>query len=78
MAAVKREFLYFLAYLTLPVIPIFQSQMDFSLTSGSADQGISSSQADTKAAKAPHSTQIGKSTPATKVWLDLIYSVYLQ
>ncbi|XP_030578070.1 uncharacterized protein C1orf198 homolog [Archocentrus centrarchus] len=42
-----------------------KSQMDFSLTSGSADQGISSSQADAKAVKA--ASQIGKSTPGTKV-----------
>ncbi|XP_070781491.1 uncharacterized protein C1orf198 homolog [Enoplosus armatus] len=44
-----------------------KSQLDFSLTSGSADQGISTSQADSKAAKAPHSNQLGKGTPGTKV-----------
>ncbi|XP_008287249.1 uncharacterized protein C1orf198 homolog [Stegastes partitus] len=44
-----------------------KSQMEFSLTSGSADQGISVSQADSKAAKVPHSSQLGKSTPGTKV-----------
>lgn len=47
--------------------PIFQSQLEVSLTSGSADQGISASQADSKAVKVPHSTQLGKSTPGTKV-----------
>ncbi|KAM9339527.1 uncharacterized protein C1orf198 homolog [Symphorus nematophorus] len=44
-----------------------KSQLDFSLTSGSAEQGVSASQADSKAAKAPHSSQLGKSTPGTKV-----------
>ncbi|XP_028254228.1 uncharacterized protein C1orf198 homolog [Parambassis ranga] len=44
-----------------------KSQLDFSLTSGSTDQGISASQADSKPAKAPHSSQLGKSTPGTKV-----------
>ncbi|XP_035472893.2 uncharacterized protein C1orf198 homolog [Scophthalmus maximus] len=36
-----------------------KSQLDFSLTSGAADQGISVSQAESKSAKAPHSNQIG-------------------
>uniref|UniRef100_UPI0037E732B9 uncharacterized protein C1orf198 homolog n=1 Tax=Semicossyphus pulcher TaxID=241346 RepID=UPI0037E732B9 len=44
-----------------------KSQLDFTLTSGSAEQGISSSQADSKAAKVPHSNQLGKSTPGNKV-----------
>ncbi|XP_070843673.1 uncharacterized protein C1orf198 homolog [Chaetodon trifascialis] len=44
-----------------------KSQLDFSLTPGPADQGISASQVDSKAAKAPHSSQIGKSTPGAKV-----------
>lgn len=43
-----------------------KSQMEFSLTSGSAE-GISASQADSKAAKVPHSSQLGKNTPGTKV-----------
>lgn len=47
--------------------PIFQSQLEFSLTSGPADQGISVSQADSKAVKVPHSSQLGKSTPGPKV-----------
>ncbi|KAF0023831.1 hypothetical protein F2P81_024461 [Scophthalmus maximus] len=38
---------------------VLQSQLDFSLTSGAADQGISVSQAESKSAKAPHSNQIG-------------------
>ncbi|XP_028461285.1 uncharacterized protein C1orf198 homolog [Perca flavescens] len=44
-----------------------KSQLDFSLTSGPADQGISASQADLKAVKVPHSSQLAKSTPGTKV-----------
>ncbi|XP_049913867.1 uncharacterized protein C1orf198 homolog [Epinephelus moara] len=44
-----------------------KSQLEVSLTSGPADQGISASQADSKASKAPHSGQLGKSTPGTKV-----------
>ncbi|TMS12371.1 Uncharacterized protein E3U43_017329 [Larimichthys crocea] len=44
-----------------------KSQLDFSLTSGAADQGVSLSAADSKAAKVPHSNQLGKSTPGTKV-----------
>ncbi|XP_072218363.1 uncharacterized protein C1orf198 homolog isoform X1 [Leuresthes tenuis] len=44
-----------------------KSQLEFSLAPGSADQGIPASQADSKAAKAPHSNQIGKSTPGAKV-----------
>ncbi|XP_030261294.1 uncharacterized protein C1orf198 homolog [Sparus aurata] len=44
-----------------------KSQLDFSLTSGPADQGISTSQADSKAVKAPHTSQLSKSTPGTKV-----------
>ncbi|XP_034555945.1 uncharacterized protein C1orf198 homolog [Notolabrus celidotus] len=44
-----------------------KSQLDFSLTPGSSEQGVSASQADSKAAKTPHSGQIGKSTPGTKV-----------
>ncbi|XP_029983862.1 uncharacterized protein C1orf198 homolog [Sphaeramia orbicularis] len=43
-----------------------KSQLDFSLTSGSIEQGISASQADSKAAKG-HSSQIGKNTPGNKV-----------
>ncbi|KAM6915150.1 uncharacterized protein C1orf198 homolog [Xenentodon cancila] len=41
-----------------------KSQMEFSLSSGSADQGIPVSQSDSKAAKPP---QLGKSTPGSKV-----------
>ncbi|XP_042359039.1 uncharacterized protein C1orf198 homolog [Plectropomus leopardus] len=44
-----------------------KSQLDFSLSSGPAEQGVSASQADPKAAKAPHSSQLGKSTPGNKV-----------
>ncbi|XP_054474058.1 uncharacterized protein C1orf198 homolog [Anoplopoma fimbria] len=44
-----------------------KSQLDFSLTLGPADQVISTSQADSKAAKVPHSSQLGKSTPGPKV-----------
>ncbi|XP_007577735.1 uncharacterized protein C1orf198 homolog [Poecilia formosa] len=44
-----------------------KSQMEFSLTSGSADQVTSASQADSKSAKAPHSNQLGKSTAGAKV-----------
>lgn len=44
-----------------------KSQMEFSLTSGSADQVTSASQADSKNAKAPHSSQLGKSTTGAKV-----------
>ncbi|XP_038581932.1 uncharacterized protein C1orf198 homolog [Micropterus salmoides] len=44
-----------------------KSQLDFSLTSSSADLGISASQADSKAVKVPHSNQLGKSTPGAKV-----------
>lgn len=44
-----------------------KSQLDFSLTSGSADQGVLASQADLKAAKVPHSNQLGKNTTGTKV-----------
>ncbi|XP_006805721.2 uncharacterized protein C1orf198 homolog [Neolamprologus brichardi] len=45
-----------------------KSQMDFSLTSGPVDQGISSSsQSDSKAAKVTHSGQISKSAAGTKV-----------
>ncbi|XP_039981381.1 uncharacterized protein C1orf198 homolog [Xiphias gladius] len=36
-----------------------KSQLDFNLTSGSADQGLSASQADSKSAKALHSSQLG-------------------
>ncbi|XP_068433839.1 uncharacterized protein C1orf198 homolog [Clinocottus analis] len=43
-----------------------KSQLDFSLTLGPADQGLSASQADPKA-KVPHSSQLGKSTPGVKV-----------
>ncbi|CAJ1077986.1 uncharacterized protein C1orf198 homolog [Xyrichtys novacula] len=42
-----------------------KSQLDFSLTPGSSEQGVSASQADSKAAKA--SGQLGKSTPGVKV-----------
>lgn len=48
--------------------PMFQSQLDFSLTPGSVDQGISASQAESKPVKVLHSNQLGKSTPGTKVW----------
>ncbi|XP_015227204.1 PREDICTED: uncharacterized protein C1orf198 homolog [Cyprinodon variegatus] len=44
-----------------------KSQMEFSLMSGSADQVTSSSQADSKNAKVPHSNQLGKSTAGAKV-----------
>ncbi|XP_054910502.1 uncharacterized protein C1orf198 homolog [Poeciliopsis prolifica] len=44
-----------------------KSQMEFSLTSGSADQVTSASQADSKSAKAPLSNQLGKSTAGAKV-----------
>ncbi|KAJ4923240.1 hypothetical protein JOQ06_027647, partial [Pogonophryne albipinna] len=44
-----------------------ESQLDFSLTSGPAEQGVSVSQAESKPAKVPHSNQISKSTPGTKV-----------
>ncbi|XP_063758251.1 uncharacterized protein C1orf198 homolog isoform X2 [Eleginops maclovinus] len=44
-----------------------KSQLDFSLTSGPAEQGVSASQADSKPTKAPHPSQLGKSTPGTKV-----------
>ncbi|XP_037607315.1 uncharacterized protein C1orf198 homolog [Sebastes umbrosus] len=44
-----------------------KSQLEFSLSSGPADQAISTSQAESKAAKVPHSNQIGKSTPGVKV-----------
>ncbi|XP_028997330.1 uncharacterized protein C1orf198 homolog [Betta splendens] len=44
-----------------------KSQLDVSLTSGSADQGVSAPQAESKPVKAPHSGQIGKTTPGTKV-----------
>ena len=62
----------FLALMDLWVIKytfcsLFKSQLDFSLTSGPADQGISTSQADSKAIKAPHTSQLSKSTPGTKV-----------
>ncbi|XP_029318716.1 uncharacterized protein C1orf198 homolog [Cottoperca gobio] len=40
-----------------------KSQLDFSMTSGPADQGLSASQA----AKVPHSSQLGKSTQGAKV-----------
>lgn len=43
-----------------------KSQLEFSLTSGSADQVISAPQAETKPAKGSNSSQNGKSTPATK------------
>ncbi|XP_022071196.1 uncharacterized protein C1orf198 homolog [Acanthochromis polyacanthus] len=43
-----------------------KSQLEFGLTSGSAE-GISASQADSKSTKVPHSSQLGKSTPGTKV-----------
>ncbi|KAM7396016.1 hypothetical protein PAMA_007343 [Pampus argenteus] len=43
-----------------------KSQLEFSLTSGSVDQAASASQADSKAAKLPHSSQ-GKTTPGPKV-----------
>lgn len=52
------------------LVPVFQSQLDVSLTSGSADQGVSVSQAESKPVKAPHSSQVGKTTPGTKVRLD--------
>ncbi|XP_056283580.1 uncharacterized protein C1orf198 homolog isoform X2 [Pseudoliparis swirei] len=41
-----------------------KSQLDFSLTLSPSDQGLSASQADSKAAKVP---QLGKSTPGAKV-----------
>ncbi|XP_069028465.1 uncharacterized protein C1orf198 homolog [Embiotoca jacksoni] len=44
-----------------------KSQMDFSLSLGPVDLPISTSQAESKAAKVPHSGQLGKSTPGTKV-----------
>ncbi|KAM6992129.1 uncharacterized protein C1orf198 homolog [Tautogolabrus adspersus] len=44
-----------------------KSQLDFSLTPGSGEQGVSAAQGESKAAKAPHSSQLGKSTPGTKV-----------
>ncbi|XP_070704986.1 uncharacterized protein C1orf198 homolog [Pempheris klunzingeri] len=44
-----------------------KSQFEFSLTLGSADQGVSASQAESKAVKVPHSGQLGKSTQGTKV-----------
>ncbi|KAK5879752.1 hypothetical protein CesoFtcFv8_022844 [Champsocephalus esox] len=44
-----------------------KSQLDFSLTSGPAEQGVSVSQAESKPVKVPHSNQISKSTPGTKV-----------
>ncbi|XP_068197972.1 uncharacterized protein C1orf198 homolog [Antennarius striatus] len=44
-----------------------KSQLEFSLTSGSADQAISATPADLKAIKVPHSSQLTKSTPGTKV-----------
>uniref|UniRef100_A0A1A7Y4J4 Chromosome 1 open reading frame 198 n=1 Tax=Iconisemion striatum TaxID=60296 RepID=A0A1A7Y4J4_9TELE len=44
-----------------------KSQLEFSLISGSTDQGMSASQTETKASKVPHSTQLGKTTPGTKV-----------
>ncbi|XP_053301279.1 uncharacterized protein C1orf198 homolog [Pleuronectes platessa] len=36
-----------------------KSQLEFSLTPGSADQGVSASQTEPKSAKAPHSSQMG-------------------
>ncbi|XP_034435880.1 uncharacterized protein C1orf198 homolog [Hippoglossus hippoglossus] len=36
-----------------------KSQLEFTLTPGSADQGVSASQAESKSAKAPHSNQLG-------------------
>lgn len=66
-------------YPPLHVIRIFQSQMDFSLTSGPVDQGIlSSSQSDSKAAKVTHSGQIGKSAAGTKVWWGLMFEAEIQ
>ncbi|XP_061785393.1 uncharacterized protein C1orf198 homolog [Nerophis lumbriciformis] len=44
-----------------------KSQLEFSLTSGTADQAVSVSQGDSKTAKNPHSSQIGKCTAGTKV-----------
>ncbi|CAG5928455.1 unnamed protein product, partial [Menidia menidia] len=44
-----------------------KSQLEFSLTPGSVDQGVPASQADPKAAKAPHAAQIGKNTAGVKV-----------
>ncbi|XP_026174357.1 uncharacterized protein C1orf198 homolog [Mastacembelus armatus] len=44
-----------------------KSQLEFSLTSGSAEQGITASQTEAKSAKASHPNQLGKSTPGTKV-----------
>ncbi|XP_068610085.1 uncharacterized protein C1orf198 homolog [Brachionichthys hirsutus] len=44
-----------------------KSQLEFSLTPSSADQDISATPADSKAVKAPHSSQPSKSAPGTKV-----------
>ncbi|XP_042245685.1 uncharacterized protein C1orf198 homolog [Thunnus thynnus] len=44
-----------------------KSQLDFSLTSGSVDQGLLASQSDSKTAKVPHPGQLGKNTPGPKV-----------
>ncbi|XP_029902596.1 uncharacterized protein C1orf198 homolog [Myripristis murdjan] len=44
-----------------------KSQLEFSLISGSADQGTLSSQADSKAPKLSHTSQLSKSTPGAKV-----------
>ncbi|KAM9840596.1 uncharacterized protein C1orf198 homolog [Aulostomus maculatus] len=43
-----------------------KSQLEFSLTAGPADQGVSVSQVESKAAKVPHSSQLGKTAPGTK------------
>ncbi|XP_029965924.1 uncharacterized protein C1orf198 homolog [Salarias fasciatus] len=44
-----------------------KSQLEFSLTPGSADQLLPTSQFESKAAKAPHGGQLGKSSAGTKV-----------
>ncbi|XP_034017973.1 uncharacterized protein C1orf198 homolog [Thalassophryne amazonica] len=44
-----------------------KSQLEFSLTSGSSDQGIPTSQADSKAVKGLHSSQLSKTASGSKV-----------
>ncbi|XP_040016618.2 uncharacterized protein C1orf198 homolog [Gasterosteus aculeatus] len=44
-----------------------KSQLDFSLSLGTADQDFSASQAESKPSKVPHSSQPTKSTPGVKV-----------
>lgn len=44
-----------------------KSQMEFSLTAGSADQSVPASQAESKATKVPNSAQTAKSAPGAKV-----------